>query len=104
MTTGFAELEVGDSVEMKGPLGSFVWAGNGIAKWKGVEKSVRTLAMVCGGSGEIVLPEPNHPIPILLARGHTDSSSFARSFAIRRRGRQAYQSLARLLQQDIQRQ
>jgi nitrate reductase (NAD(P)H) len=56
---GFAELAVGDTVELKGSLGCFVWEGNGVVKWKGVEKSVRTLAMVCGGSGEFLLSIPS---------------------------------------------
>jgi len=31
MTTGFDELELGDTIELKGPLGSFVWKGKGVA-------------------------------------------------------------------------
>jgi len=50
----------------KGPLGSFEWlgkldptlslvcvkAGNGTAKWRGVERKPKQIGMICGGSGE----------------------------------------------------
>ncbi|KAH9947042.1 hypothetical protein B0H21DRAFT_856810 [Amylocystis lapponica] len=51
MTTGFHQLQVGDTVELKGPLGSFTWAGPGAAVWKGVPRRVRHVGLVCGGSG-----------------------------------------------------
>ncbi|KZT30292.1 hypothetical protein NEOLEDRAFT_1127249 [Neolentinus lepideus HHB14362 ss-1] len=51
MTVGFHQLAVGDTVELKGPLGSFEWKGNGTAMWKGVEKRVNKLGLICGGSG-----------------------------------------------------
>ncbi|KAL4248390.1 Nitrate reductase [Abortiporus biennis] len=51
MTTGFHQLEVGDCIEVKGPLGSFEWKGNGIALWRNVVHKVQHLAMICGGSG-----------------------------------------------------
>ena len=49
--SGFNELEVGDTIEFKGPLGSFIWRGTGTCAWRGVERKVRKLAMLCGGSG-----------------------------------------------------
>lgn len=51
MTLGFEELEVGDCVEFKGPLGSFQWLGKGMAKWRGVERRAKNIGMICGGSG-----------------------------------------------------
>ncbi|TFK51423.1 hypothetical protein OE88DRAFT_1545674 [Heliocybe sulcata] len=51
MTSGFHQLAIGDTVEMKGPLGSFEWKGNGTAMWKGVERRINKLGLICGGSG-----------------------------------------------------
>jgi nitrate reductase (NAD(P)H) len=51
MTTGFHLLEIGDEVELKGPLGSFVWTGNGTAMWKGVRRRMKRIGLICGGSG-----------------------------------------------------
>jgi nitrate reductase (NAD(P)H) len=51
MTLGFAELVVGDFVELKGPIGHFVWHGQGLALLHGKEQRLREIGMVCGGSG-----------------------------------------------------
>jgi nitrate reductase (NAD(P)H) len=51
MTLGFSELAVGDFVELKGPIGHFIWKGAGIALLHGKERRVREMGMVCGGSG-----------------------------------------------------
>lgn len=51
MSLGFSELIVGDTVEMKGPLGSFTWEGRGVAVWKGVRRKVKNVGLICGGSG-----------------------------------------------------
>lgn len=52
MTMAMQELFVGDEVEMKGPFGSFEWKGRGKASWKGKERTVKEVGMVCGGSGK----------------------------------------------------
>ncbi|KAG2156759.1 uncharacterized protein EDB93DRAFT_866595 [Suillus bovinus] len=51
MTTGLHQLRIGDSVELKGPLGSFMWDGPSIALWKGIKRSIKEVGMICGGSG-----------------------------------------------------
>ncbi|CAE6470025.1 unnamed protein product [Rhizoctonia solani] len=51
MSVGFYQLAVGDTVELKGPLGSFIWSGNGVALWKGIERRVRNVGLICAGSG-----------------------------------------------------
>jgi len=51
MTTGFHQLALGDTVQLKGPLGSFVWNGQGLANWKGSDRKVKEVGMICGGSG-----------------------------------------------------
>lgn len=52
MTMGMLQLSIGDEIDMKGPLGSFIWKGKGTAMWRGVERHITELGMVCGGSGE----------------------------------------------------
>lgn len=51
MTTRLERLSPGSAVELKGPLGSFTYLGQGRVRWRGVERRVRRLAMVAGGSG-----------------------------------------------------
>jgi nitrate reductase (NAD(P)H) len=51
MTTGFHQLRLGDSVELKGPLGSFIWDEPSAALWKGIRVAVKEVGMICGGSG-----------------------------------------------------
>jgi nitrate reductase (NAD(P)H) len=51
MSLGFAELSIGDSVEIKGPVGHFIWKGKGIVEVHGRERRIREIGMVCGGSG-----------------------------------------------------
>jgi nitrate reductase (NAD(P)H) len=52
MTVGFNLLQVGDTVDLKGPLGSFIWKGNGTASWRGTTRKLNEIGLVCGGSGE----------------------------------------------------
>jgi nitrate reductase (NAD(P)H) len=51
MTLGFSELVIGDFVELKGPIGHFVWKGTGVAEIHGQERRIREIGLVCGGSG-----------------------------------------------------
>jgi nitrate reductase (NAD(P)H) len=65
MSVGFSELVVGDTLEIKGPLGSFTWEGRGVAVWRGVRRKVKNVGLICGGSGSFLLlfptfAEPDH--------------------------------------------
>ena len=51
MTVGFSELDVGDMVELKGPIGHFTWVGNGSALLHGKKRTLRQVGMICAGSG-----------------------------------------------------
>ncbi|TFK98170.1 hypothetical protein BDV98DRAFT_573190 [Pterulicium gracile] len=51
MTCAIHDLKVGDSMEMKGPLGEFIWAGKGYAMWKNVRVKVKNVGMIAAGSG-----------------------------------------------------
>lgn len=54
MTVGFDQLQLGDRIEVKGPLGSFIWKGAGVVSWKGLCRDVTEVGLVCGGSGELI--------------------------------------------------
>lgn len=58
MTVGFNLLQVGDTVELKGPVGSFVWEGKGKSSWRGAVRKVNEIGLVCGGSGKWLLDQP----------------------------------------------
>lgn len=52
MTMGFHELEIGDTIELKGPLGSFVYTENRNITYRSVPQlGIKKLGMICGGSG-----------------------------------------------------
>jgi NAD(P)H-flavin reductase len=51
MSMALSKMQSGDEVQIKGPLGSFLWSGNGHATWKGQKRKVRQVGMICGGSG-----------------------------------------------------
>ena len=51
MTLGFNELVLGGMVEIKGPVGHFVWKGNGTVMLHNKERHVNEIGLVCGGSG-----------------------------------------------------
>ncbi|KAG6834893.1 hypothetical protein H0H93_006603, partial [Arthromyces matolae] len=53
MTLGFRGTlnSIGDTIELKGPIGHFTWLGNGMASLHGTPQCVRQVGMVCAGSG-----------------------------------------------------
>jgi len=51
MTLSLADLNIGDSIQLKGPIGHFIWQGYGKAFIRGKAQVVREVGMVCGGSG-----------------------------------------------------
>lgn len=51
MTMGFHQLSLGDNVELKGPIGEFMYQGKGSVSVHGVPRKVTELGLICGGSG-----------------------------------------------------
>ncbi|KAK7682149.1 hypothetical protein QCA50_014736 [Cerrena zonata] len=51
MSVQLGQMHVGDTIEVKGPLGSFTWLGPGRVSFHGQERKVRKVGLVCGGSG-----------------------------------------------------
>lgn len=51
MTQAVEELEVGDTIELKGPLGSFTHLGNSTIRWRGRERNVKQIGLISGGTG-----------------------------------------------------
>lgn len=51
MTMVLERMKVGDELELKGPLGGFTFLGNSKVRWRGKERKVRKMALICGGSG-----------------------------------------------------
>ena len=51
MTLGFSKLVLGDVIELKGPVGHFIWRGKGMVTLHNEEKHVTEVGLVCGGSG-----------------------------------------------------
>lgn len=51
MTIGFNQLQVGDTLEVKGPLGSLILENHKSILYKGVSRMVSEFGLVCGGSG-----------------------------------------------------
>ena len=70
MSLAFSRLVVDEEVELKGPIGEFVWKGENLVCIHGQERKVREIGLVCGGSGVT---------PILqVARGILEDSSTTR--------------------------
>jgi len=51
MSKAIQALPIGHGVDFKGPIGKFIYAGNGLCLVNGTPKRVKRLAMICGGSG-----------------------------------------------------
>ncbi|KAH9478951.1 Nitrate reductase [NADPH] [Psilocybe cubensis] len=51
ITLGFNELTVGDSIELKGPIGNFIWKGRGRAFFNNEDIRIAEIGLVCAGSG-----------------------------------------------------
>ncbi|VDB91648.1 unnamed protein product [Peniophora sp. CBMAI 1063] len=51
MSALFEKLQVGDQVEVKGPIGSFIWKGRGSYLWRGKTGHTKNVGMICAGSG-----------------------------------------------------
>lgn len=74
MTMGFHQLSLGDNVELKGPIGEFMYQGKGSVSVHGVPRKVTELGLICGGSGKWNR-SPCHRRFLVLARHHTNPSS-----------------------------
>lgn len=55
MAVGLDQLQPGDTLEVKGPLGSLILQSHNSIAYKGVSRKIKELGLVCGGSGEYSL-------------------------------------------------
>ena len=51
MTQYMEKMAVGDSIDVKGPLGHFIYKGRGLYSHSGQEGQVKQLSMIAGGTG-----------------------------------------------------
>lgn len=51
MTQALDALPLGKAVEFKGPVGKFVYQGQGVCSVNGRERKVKRFVMICAGSG-----------------------------------------------------
>ena len=51
MTQYMEKMAIGDSIDVKGPLGHFVYKGKGIYSHHGHEGKVKQMSMIAGGTG-----------------------------------------------------
>jgi nitrate reductase (NAD(P)H) len=51
MTMALDKMQIGDSVDIKGPIGKLVYHGNGRVLLNDKERVVKSFRMICGGSG-----------------------------------------------------
>jgi nitrate reductase (NAD(P)H) len=77
---GFAEL--GQKVEFKGPIGKFTYLGGGQISLEGKPRTVKSMTMICGGSGitpifavlRAVMEEPQDPTTCVVIDGNRTES------------------------------
>ncbi|KAM0500367.1 hypothetical protein ACHAP8_004898 [Fusarium lateritium] len=78
MTQALDSLPIGHWVDFKGPVGKFVYHGNGLCIINDRERRVRRFIMVCGGSGitpirqvlRAVMQDPNDTTPCIVFNGN----------------------------------
>jgi nitrate reductase (NAD(P)H) len=51
MSLEFSRLSPNEEVELKGPIGDFIWKGDNTACVHGEDRQVREIGLICGGSG-----------------------------------------------------
>ena len=51
MTQFMEKMAIGDSIDVKGPLGHFVYKGRGKFSHSGHEGNVKQMSMIAGGTG-----------------------------------------------------
>lgn len=51
MSQAMDALQIGQCIEMKGPIGKFEYLGHGRCTIQGTERNVKSFIMICGGSG-----------------------------------------------------
>ncbi len=66
MTQYMEKMAVGDSIDVKGPLGHFIYKGRGEYSHHGQEGKVKQMSMIAGGTGitpmwQVVQVHPTPP-------------------------------------------
>lgn len=51
MTQYMEKMAIGDSIDVKGPLGHFIYKGRGSYSHHGQEGKVKQMSMIAGGTG-----------------------------------------------------
>ena len=51
MSQYMERMQLGDTIDVKGPLGHFVYEGRGCYRNSGVRGTARTMSMIAGGTG-----------------------------------------------------
>jgi len=51
MSQHLESLKIGDTIDVKGPLGDFIYKGKGNYTWRGKPRTCRQISMIAGGTG-----------------------------------------------------